>query len=208
MIATAPRSSPATVIPAFGRGLVPRLQTPHPLGLMLPALYQEDSFAQRLCAALDEVLSPIFSTLDNLDAYVDPWLAPEDFLDWLGTWVGLALDETWPLARKRAVVAHAHDLFRSRGTVRGLQRHIEIFTGGTVEIVDTGAVATSTTAESALPGSPNFALLVRVVVDKPDAVNRARLEALVATAKPAHVTHRVEIVKRGGVSEHVEVTTA
>ncbi|HYM51722.1 MAG TPA: hypothetical protein VET65_14270, partial [Candidatus Limnocylindrales bacterium] len=62
-------------------------------------------------------------------------------------------------------------------------------------------------ADTPLPGSPNFALLVRVAVDDPDAIHRERLDRLVATAKPAHMTHKVEIVKRADVSEHVEVTS-
>ncbi|TMD15941.1 MAG: hypothetical protein E6J00_01660 [Chloroflexi bacterium] len=77
-----------------------------------------------------------------------------------------------------------------------------------MEIEDTGGVKTSTTADSALPGSPNFALQVRIIVDHPEAIDRGRLEALVAASKPAHVTHKVEIVKRADVSEQVEVTTA
>jgi phage tail-like protein len=210
MIASPPRQlapAPPTWAATSGRGLVPGLSTPHPMGQFLPELFQEDSFALRLAAALDEVLAPIFSTLDNLDAYFDPWLAPQDFLDWLGSWVGLPVDETWPVDRRRASVAQAYELFRLRGTGRGLKAHIEIYTGGTVEIIDTGGIATSTTAGAALPGSPNFALLVRVVVDDPDSIRRDRLEALVAAAKPAHVTHRIEIIKRSEASQKVEVTS-
>src|SRR5437879_2123507 len=85
------------------RGFVPGLASPHPLGDRLPAMYLEDSLVQRMTHAFDVVLAPIFSSLDNLDAYVDPELAPADFLLWLGDWVGLALDEAWPEERRRAV---------------------------------------------------------------------------------------------------------
>jgi hypothetical protein len=46
------------------RGTVPGLASPHPLGGTLPALYADDSFAQRLCDGLDEVLAPVLATLD------------------------------------------------------------------------------------------------------------------------------------------------
>ena len=82
------------------RGMVAGLASPHPLGAALPALYQEDAFAQRLTASLDEVLSPIFASLDGLASYLDPALAPDDFLDWLAGWVGVSLDETWPIERR------------------------------------------------------------------------------------------------------------
>ena len=67
------------------RGLVAGLDAAHPLGWLLPAMYQEDEFAQRFTGALDTVLAPLVTALDNLDAYVDPALAPPDFLEWLAS---------------------------------------------------------------------------------------------------------------------------
>jgi hypothetical protein len=95
-----------------------------------------------------------------------------------------------------------------RGTVKGLKAQVETLTGGTAEIIDTGGVATATKAGEALPGSPNFALMVRVAVDDPSAINATRLDALVAAAKPAHVTHKVVLVKQSKVPDAVEVTSA
>jgi phage tail-like protein len=193
---------------AHGRGLVRALSSPHPLGDALPALFQEDGFTQRFMSAFDSALAPIFATLDNLTAYLDPWLAPPDFLEWLGSWFGLVLDEAWSVDRRRAVLANAFEFYRMRGTVKGLKAQVETLTGGTAEIIDTGGVATSTKAGEALPGSPNFALMVRVAVDDPSTINASRLDALVAAAKPAYVTHKVQVVKRGKVPETVEVTSA
>jgi phage tail-like protein len=178
----------------MGRALVPGLPSPHPLGRSLPALYQQDEFAQRLTAALDEVVAPLFACLDSQEAYLDPHLAPEDFLHWLAGWVGLALDEEWPIERRRALVAEAAQLYRVRGTASGLRAHLELLTGGTVEIEESGGAGWSTTADTPMPGQPGFTLLARVSVDDPAHVSPARLDALVATAKPAHVVHRVEVV--------------
>ncbi|HVH64963.1 MAG TPA: phage tail protein [Candidatus Acidoferrum sp.] len=190
------------------RGLVRNLATPHPLIDTLPSLFQEDGFTQRFVSSFDAMLAPIFLTIDNLPAYLDPWIAPEDFLEWLAGWFGMVLDESWSLDRRRALVARAFDFYRLRGTAAGLKTQIEALTGGEVELHETGGVATSTTAGSALPGSPNFALLVRVTVDDPSTVNVSRLDALVAAAKPAHVTHKVQVVKRTEVKDAVEVTSA
>ena len=189
------------------RGLARNLISPHPLGQSLPALYQEDDFTQRFVSAFDEALAPIFASLDNFPAYLDPWLAPEDFLEWLGSWFGIVLDESWTPARRRALVSRAFEFYRMRGTGSGLKEQVEVLTGGAVDLHDTGGVSISTTAGGALPGSPNFALLVRVTVDDPATINLARLDALVMAAKPAHVTHKVEIVKRAEVSDAVEVTS-
>ncbi len=177
------------------RGTIAGLRSPHPLGPSLPALYQDDDFAQRFLSGLDEVLAPVFSTLDNFDAYLDPWLAPEDFLSWLAGWVGIALDEGWDEDRRRAIVARAVELYRMRGTAAGLAGQVEIQTGGQVEIVENGATGWSVDPGGELPGSPEPLVVVRVTVPDPRAVDTQRLDALVAASKPAHVLHRIEIVK-------------
>ena len=189
------------------RGLVRTLISPHPLGESLPALYQEDDFTQRFVSAFDAALAPIFAALDNFPAYLDPWLAPEDFLEWLGGWFGIVLDESWSPTRRRALVSRAFEFYRMRGTASGLKEQVEVLTGGSVDLHETGGVSTSATAGAALPGSPNFALLVRVTVDDPATINLTRLDRLVMAAKPAHVTHKVEIVKRAEVMDAVEVTS-
>jgi phage tail-like protein len=177
------------------RGSIAGLTSPHPLGPALPALYQDDDFAQRFLGGLDEVLAPIFSTLDNFDAYLDPHLTPDDFLSWLAGWVGIALDESWEESRRRAIVARAVELYRMRGTAAGLAGQVEIQTGGRVEIVENGATGWSVDPGGELPGSPEPLVVVRVTVPDPKAVDAARLDMLVAAAKPAHVLHRIELVK-------------
>src|SRR5437868_5341826 len=137
----------ATAMATAGkRGLVKNLDTPHPLVESLPSLFQEDGFSQRFLTAFDESLAPIFATLDNLSWYFDPWLAPEDFLEWLASWFGMALDESWSADRRRALVANAFDFYRMRGTASGLKAQLETLTGGRVELHETGGVITSTTA--------------------------------------------------------------
>ena len=189
------------------RGLVRSLVSPHPLLAQLPALYQDDAFTERFVSAFDAALAPIFATLDNLPWYFDPWLAPTDFLEWLASWFGMTLDESWSPERRRQLVAKAFEFYRLRGTAGGLKAQIEALTGGTVELHETGGVATSTTAGTAFPGSPNFAVLVRVTIDDPASVNLGRLDALVAASKPAHVTHKIELAKRSEVKDAVEVTS-
>lgn len=177
-----------------GRAAARSLVSPHPLGRYLPALYQEDEFAQRWMSGLDGVLAPIFSSIDNFESYLDPRLTPPDFLDWLASWMGLVADETWPVERRRAFVSNASDLYRMRGTAKGLAAHVQIFSGGEVEIVEHGASAWSATNGAPLPGSSGFDLVVRVHVEDPSTVDGAKLDAVVAAAKPAHLAHKVEVL--------------
>lgn len=179
------------------RGAVAGLASAFPIVGTLPALYQEDGLARRLTDAFDEVLAPAISTIDNLGAYLDPALTPDDFLEWLGSWVAALLDETWPIERRRAFVAQAADLHRRRGTLAGLADHVRVFTDGEVEIAESGGVAWSATSGGSLPGAPRPSLHVRVTVPRVSDVEAARLDALVAAAKPAHLGHTVEVVAAG-----------
>jgi phage tail-like protein len=176
------------------RALLPGLESPHPLGFSLPALYQEDDFSQRFVSAFDEVLAPIFCTLDNLDAYLDPMTAPPDFVEWLAEWVGLALDENWPLEQQRSLVASAGELYRYRGTVRGLQSHVELYTGVSTEIVDSGGCVWSAAPGGTPPGSSEFKVIVRLHPEAGVEIELTKVEAIVAAAKPAHVLHEVEVI--------------
>ena len=179
------------------RALVPGLPTPHAIGTYLPAMYQEDRFSQALTAGLDEVLSPVIASLDNLDAYHDPGVAPDDFLAWLGGWVGTELDDAWPEERRRALVRQAVGIYRVRGTAGGLRTHIELATGGRVEIVESGGVAWSAQSGADLPGQPEPRMTIRVYVDDVSGIDTRALDRLVSASKPAHVIHALEIATGG-----------
>jgi phage tail-like protein len=162
--------------------------------MLLPPVYFEDNFAQRLTAGLDEVIAPVFATLTNLSAYVDPKVAPVDFVEWLAGWVGLALDQTWPADRQRALIHQAADLYRLRGTAKGIAAHVALYLQIEPEIEETGGAAWSPVPNGPIPGDAVPSLKVRVRVADPASVNVQRLDAVVRTAKPAHVPHEIEVV--------------
>jgi phage tail-like protein len=169
------------------------LPTPHPIGERLPAVYLDDTFTLHFTAALDEVLAPVFVTLDCLAGYLDPQLAPADFLDWLASWVALPVDESWSQEQRRELVARAVELHRWRGTCRGLATHARLLTGGEVEAVDTGGCVSSDRPGGPLPGTAMAGVVVRVRVPDPGSVDQRRLQATVSEAVPAHVRVTVEI---------------
>ena len=184
---------------------------PHPLAESLPGVYRDswleerrrtarEPFGTRFLGSFDAVLAPILATLDSLDAYLDADTTPEDFLPWLGEWVAAAVDASWDEDRRRAFVGQAAELFRRRGTAAGLRDHVQIHTGGVVEIVDNGGSSWSAKADGKLPGSPEPVVVVRVTVDDPGSIDTARLDALVHASKPAHVVHRVEVIAAGARS--------
>jgi len=182
------------------RGTIDGLATPHPMGRLLPGLFQDDDLVQRFVGGLDEVLAPVVGVLDSGDAYVDPWLTPPDFLAWLAQWVGVDLDTSWPEERQRAYVAQAADLYAWRGTAYGLRRLVEVTTGVRPEIRETGGAGWTGSPAPAgtLPGSVAPALVVRLRVPAGSPVDLAHLDRLVAASKPAHVPHRIELIEEEG----------
>jgi phage tail-like protein len=176
-----------------GRRIIPKLRSPHPISSYLPGLYQEDGFALRFTAALDRVLAPLYCTLDNLDAYFDPDLAPEDFLEWLSGWVGVAMDDTWPLDRRRAFVRRAGDLYRQRGTLQGLRELLALHASSQIEVSDSGGSTWSAVPGGQLPGSSDQRLNVRIRAADPLSSEVVRLRQLINDAKPANVFVALEI---------------
>jgi phage tail-like protein len=89
----------------------PGVAAPMALRRAVPAVYQEDPLFAELCHAFDELIAPLVSAMDCFTAYLDPWLAPRDFLPWLADLVGCApLPPDDAAARERvagAVAAHA-----------------------------------------------------------------------------------------------------
>ena len=184
-----------------GRGHVPGLVSPHPLIELLPALLQDDDVTRRWVAGLDDVLAPIHSTLDNLEAYVDPRTAPEDWLSWLSQWVGLPPAADLDARHRRRAVASAGDLLALRGTAQGLRDLVAATLDCTVEVDDNGGATWSAAPGGELPGSADAWVRVRVV-EVPDGVeiSAATLQAIVADAVPAHA--RVEL-DLGPAAAHV-----
>jgi len=173
------------------RASVPDLITPQPLGFALPGVYHDDPVIQAFLSAFDEVLAPIFSTLDNLDSYFDPQLTPPDFLEWLGGWVGMALDENWPLERRRSLVQNAVELYRWRGTVRGLAAHVALHTGVEPEIEESGGLTWSSRPGQKVPGTAESFVRVRVRVPDPLAINAERLSVMIGNSLPADIIHEL-----------------
>jgi phage tail-like protein len=176
------------------RGAAPSLRSPYPIGELMPAVFQEDPFVMRWTDGLDAVVSVVIATIDSLLSYIDPLLTPPDFLLWLAGWFDTALDENWPLERKRRAAAESVRLYRLRGTVAGLREQLELFTGGVVDIADSGGVTTSAmpTAPATEPAPPWVSIRVRV--SDPDDVSLPTLEGLIRAARPAHVLHALEVI--------------
>jgi phage tail-like protein len=177
------------------RGLVPGLRSAAPLAPRLPGVFQEDDFLQQFLLAFDDSLAPVLASLDGLVAYFDPRLAPEDFVDMLAEWVGLRLDDEWPVDQRRELIVSAAAMHARRGTVRGVADAVRLSVRGVVdvEVSDTGGAGWSAAPGGTIPGVALPELRVTVTQRHEGDVDPRSLGAVISAVAPAHVPHLVEI---------------
>jgi len=106
----------------------------------LPGVFGMDpagaDFTDRFTAIFDHTLRSIESRLDRLSLNFDPLSAPaeagpgkQDFLSWLGEWIGITLARDWPEERRRRYLKEAASLYCQRGTPEGLHRQLLLLLG-------------------------------------------------------------------------------
>lgn len=118
----------------------------------IPAVYQEDPLFMLLCAAFDELLAPLVTAVDCFDAYLDPQLAPADFLPWLAALVGYRGPVRRGTSDERARIASAVRDHARRGTAFGVREAAARAAGvplEQVELDDPGGTRWSTVAGAA-----------------------------------------------------------
>lgn len=155
----------------------------------LPGIYRDSDFLGRFLLIFEDILAPLERTIDNIPDYLDPRIAPADFVPWLGSWLGLVLDDRWPAQRRRELVARASDLYRRRGTRRGLREFLALYTGFEPEIAEL------TLSEVASARSRAFRFAVRVRVPPGTQVDVAVLERIIELQKPGFAGFSLEVIE-------------
>lgn len=167
----------------------------------LPIVYRQDPFLRRFLLIFDSVLAPIERMVDSLALYTEPEMAPAEFMPWLAHWVAASLDARWPLDRQRALIDHAIEIYRWRGTSRGLKLHVQVYTGiaPIIQEYREGFVLGRegglgwTTHLAPTPANP-VSFTVTVPVERSARVDLAVLRQIIEEDKPAHTTYRLRVV--------------
>ena len=102
----------------------------------LPEIFEQDELMGRFLMLFESFWAPIETQIDNVRRYLDPEMTPEGFLPWLASWVGLDLDGRLSKERQRQLIRQAVSLYRRRGTKQALREHLELYTGGQVQIIE------------------------------------------------------------------------
>jgi phage tail-like protein len=178
----------------------------------LPAPFHEDAFVGQFLRVFESILAPIEQMVDMLPNYFDSRLTPDQMLPWLATWVGLELDENWHANRARALIASMAELYRWRGTRRGLRTHLELYTGKEPHVVESfdglrvGQDGVLGGATAQLGERRAHSVYVTVFVDAKDRealqpeqqaefilVRERTIRQIIEFQKPAHVIYQLAI---------------
>ena len=188
---------------------------------MLPGVFRQDpeaeTFLQHFLALFELVLTGVEDRYELFSIFLDPAAAPLEVINWLACLVDLTFDPSWPLEKRRLLVASAVQLYKLRGTPEGLSRYLEIYTGERPVLEElflnrpgapaflgrsgsilgagwrlTSPSATTTPAESLFAA---YAHRLRVNVYATDPCDQAAMAAvvdrIVSVNRPAHTVYTV-----------------
>ncbi len=130
----------------------------------------------------------------------ESWL--EEYLSWLAGWMALSLREHWTIQKKREVIAKIIPLYRMRGTRRGLEKYLKIYTGEQVVITEPLSAFqleknSIVDGESAIEGSPYFFIVdLKLPRMSPESMKMTikTVEGIIETERPAHTSYKLNVI--------------
>lgn len=176
----------------------------------LPTIYRQVDLIGRLLKIFEQTFEPTVHAMDALWAHLDPLTAPETLLPFLAHWVGWPSEYSWSVAQQRQLIRHAIELYRWRGTRRGLMLYLHLYTGLPLDPIDTpeperhisiqemftrGFVmgAASLGREALIGGGRPFHFIVRLRSLEPNQIDEALVRRIIDQEKPAFCTYELAI---------------
>ncbi|MEB3267046.1 MAG: phage tail protein [Leptolyngbya sp.] len=179
----------------------------------LPSLYREVDFIGRLLAVFEQTFEPAVQAMDTLWAHLDPLTAPQQLLPFLAHWVGWQALPQWPLADQRRLIRQAMEIYRYRGTRRGLSLYLHLYTGlplpdpstppqaraiAIEEVFTRGFILGETTLgeDAILGGGRPFHFRVRLRPPAHHAIDETLVRTIIEQEKPAFCTYDLTVEPR------------
>jgi len=168
----------------------------------LPPLYRDDEFMGQYLLIYEDTIKSLESTINNVALYFDPLLTPDSLLPWLAFWMDLVLDSAWPIERRRELVKSAGELYRWRGTKRGLTEYLRIYTGSVPEIseyipgmsLDDGTKLGINTKLGSSGTGHHFT--VSIEYDGEGKIEIDTIKSIIDSQKPAHTSYTLQVRQR------------
>ena len=186
---------------------------PHSLyPTFLPAIYREVDFIGRLLKIFEQSFEPVVDNLQGLWANLDPRTAPEALLPFLAHWVGWPSQVPWDLPQQRQLIQRAMEIYRWRGTRRGLRLYLHLYTGlpilteqnqldeRYIQITESFQrgfhLGQARLGEDALlSGGRPFHFSITLRSPQPDRLDEALIRSIIDQERPACCTYDLTIVQ-------------
>ncbi len=142
----------------------------------LPVGMAEDDFLYRFVSIFQRMGDTVVHQIDTLPHMFDPTVAPAPMVQTMARWLGVEwLDSSIDDRLQREIVLRYAELIQWRGTKRGLRLLLELLSGGTARVRDSGGVFPEGESPAAAPhvrldvesaGWNSVADLIRIVRDE------------------------------------------
>ena len=157
------------------------------LAHQLPVGMTDDDFLMRFLGIFQSVTDTVLHHVDTLPHMFDPTVAPDAMVRLMGSWLGVDwIDSSLDDELQRRIVLEYSDLLRWRGTAFGLQRLLEVISGGPATVEDSGGVY----PEGESPDRPAH---VRLAVESSGWASPVDLLTIVRAELPASVTFELRV---------------
>jgi phage tail-like protein len=95
----------------------------------LPTVYQEVDYIHRFIKIFEQAFDPVVNSFTSMWAHLDPLTAPQALLPFLAHWVDWPIDLELDLTYQRRLIRRAVEIYRCRGTRKGLRFYLHLYTG-------------------------------------------------------------------------------
>lgn len=89
---------------------------------------------RRFLFIFQHVMTTVTDRIDQIPSLIDPATTDPRFLPWIASWVTFELDASLPIHQQRELVRRAIRLYRTRGTVGGIEEMIRVLTAAPVKV--------------------------------------------------------------------------
>lgn len=176
----------------------------------LPVLYREVDFISRFIKIFEQAFEPVIQSFNVMWANLDPLTAPQALLPFLAHWVAWPVDPIWDLNQQRRLIRRAVELYRWRGTRKGLRLYLHFYTNlpldehlsyeadkhiSITEPVGQGfVIGTAKLGEGAvLGGGQPYHFVVRLRPDCSHSISEQLVRRIIDQEKPAFSTYELFI---------------
>jgi len=176
----------------------------------LPVLYREVDLIGRFIKIFEQTVEPVIQSFNVMWANLDPLTSPQALLPFLAHWVAWPVNPSWDLPQQRRLIRRAVELYRWRGTRKGLRIYLHLYTGlpldehvpqeadkhiSITEPFGQGFVlgAAKLGEETVLGGGQPYHFVVRLRSDRSNTIDENLMRRIIEQEKPAFSTYELLI---------------